>query len=144
MAKIHCKIRICFHSSELFESAGFSTTLKKDTCKEKTLLPQIDTDSGTKTMVKVFAGLKKVLEIAIGAGFILNYLIKFGMGNIWEILTGLQLIVHYPMLKVNAPGNINMLQAALILIASFEPIDTDILKEHLWKYDLEEIVNYFL
>jgi hypothetical protein len=48
------------------------------------------------------------------------------------------------MLKVNAPGNLNIFQAAIRKVATYEIVDGDLLKENLWKYKLEEKVNYYL
>ena len=50
-AVIPSKIKICFGDGLLFQSAGFSTSLEKGTCKEMELQPQLGTDEGTKLMI---------------------------------------------------------------------------------------------
>lgn len=43
------------------------------------------------------------------------------------MIEGMQLLVMYPMLGVDAPGNLGLLQAVMRKISTFELIDGDIL-----------------
>ena len=60
-------------------------------------------------MSKVADVLKIVLVILVGAGPVFKFLFGFGLSNLWPMVEGLQLIVHYPMLRVDAPANIGLL-----------------------------------
>ena len=60
------------------------------------------------------------------------------------MIEGMQIPAMYPLLKVNSPGNMAMLQAILRKISTFELVDGDWLKEYLWRFDLEEKTDYYL
>jgi hypothetical protein len=44
----------------------------------------------------------------------------FGLSNLWSMIEGMQLILHFPMMLIAAPANLATLQKAIILIATFE------------------------
>lgn len=60
------------------------------------------------------------------------------------MIEGMQLTAMYPLLQVDAPANLGMLQAVLRKISTFELVDDDWLKENLWNFDLEEEIDYYL
>ena len=60
------------------------------------------------------------------------------------MIEGMQLIVYYHLLRVDAPANIGLLQAVMRTMATFEVVNGDWLQEHLWKYDEKEKVSYYL
>jgi len=84
------------------------------------------------------AAIKALLEFLSSAGPIGNFFFGFSTSQLWSMIEGMQLIVMYPMLGVDAPGNLGLLQAVMRKISTFELIDGDILKENLWEFDLEE------
>ena len=45
---------------------------------------------------------------------------------------------------MDSPANLDLMQAALRKISTFELIDGDILKEKVWDFDLEEEIDYYL
>lgn len=47
-------------------------------------------------------------------------------------------------MEVDASTNLVLTQAAMRKIATFEVIDGDLIKEHLWGYEKEEEVDYYL
>jgi hypothetical protein len=108
MSGFPCTIKICFGDGSLFKSAGFLTTLEKDTCKEERLLPMLGDDELTKKIIEVAKGLKIVLEVLIGSGPVLSFFLGFAMINVWVIAEGAQLFVHYPMLEVDASSNLGI------------------------------------
>ena len=48
------------------------------------------------------------------------------------MIEGMQLIVYYHVLRVDAPANIGLFQAVMWTMASFELVDGDLLQELLW------------
>ena len=54
-------------------------------------------------------------------------------------------MIHYPMLHVDAPANLGVMQAALKKMATFELVDDSVVKETLWEdYDVEEEVSFWM
>jgi hypothetical protein len=78
-------------------------------------------------MVIFAAVLKVVLEVLVAFGPILNFFFGFGMMHVWVAVQGAQFFVHYPMLKVDAPGNLGIFQAAMRKVATWEIVDGDLL-----------------
>jgi hypothetical protein len=92
----------------------------------------------------VAAALKAVLEVLAGGGPIFQFLLGFGSSNMWPLIEGLQIPVHYPMLHVESPANLGILQAALRKMATFEMVDGDTVNDLLWEYEKEEEVMFEL
>jgi hypothetical protein len=108
MAELPCNIKICFGNGSLFKSAGFETALEEGICKEMRLQPQLGDDVTTKVVIAVAKGVKVILEVMTGFGPVLNYLFGFGLGHLASLLEGIQLLVYYPMLEVNASSNLSL------------------------------------
>jgi hypothetical protein len=60
------------------------------------------------------------------------------------MIEGMQIMVHYPMLQVDAPANLGMMQAAMRKLATFEIIDGDTINDAFWQYEEEEEVDFYL
>lgn len=88
--------------------------------------------------VAATAAAKAVLEFLASMGPIGNFLFGISTTQLWSMIEGMQIIVMYPMLMIDAPANLALVQAALRKISTFEIIDGDILKEQLWQYEDEE------
>jgi hypothetical protein len=64
-----------------------------------------------------------------------------GSHIIQPMLSGLQLAIHYPMMRMDTPANMNAIQALLIDVFTFEIIDGDVFKENLWKFKGKEVID---
>ena len=49
----------------------------------------------------------------------------------------------YPLLRIDGPANLGMMQAVMRKISTFEMVDGDILKEIIWKFDEKENLDYY-
>jgi hypothetical protein len=79
------------------------------------------------------------------AGPVGSFFFGLATSKLWEMIEGMQMIAMYPMLWVETPGNITLLQAVMRKISTFELIDGDILKEHIWdagEYEEEDLSLY--
>ena len=59
------------------------------------------------------------------------------------MIEGMQIIVMYPLLKIDGPANLGMMQAVMRKISTFEMVDGDIIKEIIWKFDGKENLDYY-
>ena len=51
------------------------------------------------------------MEFLASAGPVTNFLFGVTGNNLWSLIEGVQLIVYYPMLIIEAPANLGLLQA---------------------------------
>jgi hypothetical protein len=72
--------------------------IKKETCFKIRLRRQKMNDTTTDSMESTAATMKAVLEFLATGGPVLNFLFGFGTSNLWPMIEGMQLLVHYPML----------------------------------------------
>jgi len=137
-----CRVKVRFGDGLLFVTARTGTALAAGTEYSKEINRQ--SRPGAKRAKQASRMMQAVLEFLASAGPIVNFMFGFGMSNLWSMLEGMQVIVHYPMMDVIAPSNLELVQAAMRKIATFEVIDGDLIKEHIWGYEKEEKLEYYL
>ena len=64
----------------------------------------------------------------------MKFLFGFASNSLWTMIEGIQILVYYPMFRVDSPANIGLLQAILRNVAGFELIDNDIIQQYVWRY----------
>jgi hypothetical protein len=52
--------------------------------------------------------LEELIEFLVGGSALASFLFGFGLSNLWPMIEGMQLMIHYPLLGVSPPANIGM------------------------------------
>lgn len=102
-AEIKCQIEIVFGDGSLFKSAGFDVPLPEGTLKSSYLSKQMRNGSAEKALEAAGSALKALLEFLSSAGPIGNFFFGASSSQLWSMIEGMQLIVMYPLLQVDAP-----------------------------------------
>jgi hypothetical protein len=102
-----CQLKVCFGDGSLFKTQK-GVAIKEETCLKIRLSKQVGKDTTTESFEVTAETLKAVLEFLATGGPVLNFLFGFGTSNLWPMIEGMQLLVHYPMLKVDASANLGM------------------------------------
>lgn len=117
----------------------------KPDVQTRQLLKQNSNEAASKNLAAASERAKELIEFLAGAGPLGNFLFGVSSSELWSMIEGMQLIAMYPLLQVNAPANLGLLQAVLRKISTFEIVDGDWIKENVWQFDEEESVDmYFL
>ena len=67
-----------------------------------------------------------------------NILMKTSLNQLWSALNNQQIIVLLPLLKLNFPTNVTVINAVLVEIAGFELFDMTEFKEELYGDMIDE------
>lgn len=63
--------------------------------------------------------------VAIGTNALSNIFLQASLNQVWGMINNLQMVVNYPMINIQFPGNAFGLFNSLIMIASFDFLPTD-------------------
>jgi hypothetical protein len=50
-----------------------------------------------------------IIEVLAGAGPFVSYFFGLSTSQLWSMFEGMQILVNYPMLKINAPANLGII-----------------------------------
>jgi hypothetical protein len=64
-------------------------------------------------------------NLAIGAASIVPAILSGALHKIWNMINGLQIFVHLPLLGIDFPDNAMYVVTHLITVATFSILDTD-------------------
>jgi hypothetical protein len=65
------------------------------------------------------------------------------MSSLWGMINGIQVANHYPMLGVDSPPNLSLVQAVIRMVANFEFNTDDLIKVDLWGFTDTEKVDIY-
>ena len=117
--------------------------MENDYKLKRDLPRQITNNKRTKLFKSLAKRLKEVLE-ALSLSGVAGWFFGYAMSALWGMINGLQIVVLYPILMINAPSNLGILQAVLRTITGFEYIDGDMIKEDYWGFEEEEDTGYYM
>ena len=115
--------------------------MEQNTVKTRYLQRQLSKNLETKTLQELATVLDKILEFLAFMGPTGNFFFGLSTNQIWSMIEGMQLIAMYPLLHVDSPANLQLMQAVLRKISTFELIDGEIFEDYIWNYDLEEDID---
>jgi len=72
------------------------------------------------------------------SGLFLNLLFGFSLSQLLGMITGIQVANHYPMLRIDSPPNLGLMQAVIRKVNSFDFELGDLIKENIWGFTDEE------
>jgi hypothetical protein len=63
---------------------------------------------------------------------------------VWEMINGIQIANHYPMLEVDSPPDLDMVQGVIRKVANFDFESGDFIKEEIWGFKDKEVLSPYL
>ena len=106
-----CQLEVSFGDGDLFISSK-GIKLGKDLDEKPKLMIRLRQqkveNKATKVAAQTADTLKAVLEFLAAGGPILSFLFGAGTSQLWPMIEGMQLLVHYPMLRVDTSANLGM------------------------------------
>jgi len=71
------------------------------------------------------------LTSALSSNFILSLVLGISMKKIWTMISSLQIIVHYPMLKIPLPSNILLMLNSIVEIVNLSLVPKEYITDFI-------------
>ena len=81
------------------------------------------------------------LSSALSSNLILSIVAGVSMKKLWTMISSLQIIVHYPMLKIAMPANLLKMLNAIVEIVNLGLVPKKYIKEFIGKFVNETVYN---
>jgi hypothetical protein len=109
-----CKLEVKFAEGARFRAAVGGKFVLSDTKLKKRLPAMVEpydlnAVGGGANIGAVGGALGGALGGLFGTTGAANFFVSFGMSNLWSMINGIQIIIHYPMFRINTPGNMGAL-----------------------------------
>ena len=92
--------------------------------------------SKTKNMQKVGAAVELSLKTFATMNFILSIWLQGALNSILSLIQNLAIVVHFPLLNIMMPANIQIINAFLVPIITFEILDSTLTTKLIYQFDM--------
>jgi len=106
-----CMLKFRFGDGQSFMSSIFNTPMEKDTEVKRRLRLQIDpNDTASASIAGISDAVKALMNVLAAAGPAATFIFGASLSSMVAMVEGMQLLVHYPMMMMVSPPNVEMLQ----------------------------------
>ena len=111
-------IRITFFTAELLTSADGSKQIPFRLQLKLPLERQVDPETAEKSL-KFGFGFKLILTFVLLPLFAMLVYMSVSLLPFWELINALQILLHLPLLNVQLPGQVSLVNAQLLDVVRF-------------------------